>query len=83
MLPMMALVCVVGMAFTSVNFNVNPSNDYIEVEGETIEIDEMDCGVGTEPCQVQLEEDGPLYPVFDDVNFNIPKNGNGTVIRLY
>ncbi|MDR5591142.1 DUF6520 family protein [Christiangramia sp. SM2212] len=82
-LPMMAFICAIGMAFANVNFNENPSNDYIVVNGDTIEIDEMDCGIGSETCQVQLERNGPLYPVFDDANLSTPKNGDGTVIKLY
>ncbi|MGM0934582.1 MAG: DUF6520 family protein [Bacteroidota bacterium] len=83
MLPMMAILFAIGMAFANVNFNTTPNNDYIVVDGETIEIDEMDCGIGTETCQVQLEQGGPLYPVFDDANLNNQKIGDGTVIRLY
>ncbi len=83
MLPMMAFVCAIGMAFGPANFSVNPENDYIEIDNEPVEIDELGCGEGETQCLVRLEEGGPVYEVFDDEDLQAPKMGSGGVIELF
>lgn len=75
-LPMMALICAIGMAFTSVNLVEEPetqANDYILVNGTWQAIDEQNCtGLGF-TCQVQYGTNGPRYDIYDEMDDAEPK----------
>lgn len=69
-LPMMAFVCAIGMAFATVDSKPEPNvqaNDYLLINGEWLAIAEQPCTTtGPEDCQVQLGENGMIYPVYDE-----------------
>jgi len=80
-LPMMAFICAIGMSFATVGLEADPLNDYIQKDGEWEMIPEIDCGNGTQPCEAEVDGEGP-FPVFDEQNPLSRKYGNGTVIKV-
>ena len=75
MLPVMAFICAIGMAFATSHYS-NPNNDFIDTGTTVLMIEEIECGSGDEDCTVQREEDGPEYQVYDDQNLLIPKDSD-------
>ncbi len=76
MLPMMAFICAIGMAFSTSN-SVQQEHDYVDLgNGNFMEIDELDCGIGSQICQAELGEDGPVYPVYDEETSENPKQSS-------
>lgn len=83
-LPMLALIFAIGISFANVETTSDPNTDYILENGSFVAINiELDCGSGTETCQVQFEENGPIYDVYDDDDPTTLKKGDGEVKRLW
>tara|TARA_B100000378_G_scaffold241486_1_gene210326 strand:+ start:68181 stop:68456 length:276 start_codon:yes stop_codon:yes gene_type:complete len=84
-LPIIAIVFAIGMAFATVDTksSSDPDNDYVQTDSGVVTIDEIDCGAGNVNCMARLIEGEPAYPVFDDPALNTRKTGSGSVIELY
>lgn len=70
-LPMMAFVCAIGMAFATVDLKseVEPiSQDYVLINGSWEVIPEQNCNLGSETCRVQFGQGGPIYDVYDEMD---------------
>lgn len=78
-LPMMAIICAIGMSFATANAG-DQTKDYLYLgNGSWMEIDEIDCGSGDEICEAQLGENGPVYEVYDEENLNTRKDTDSEV----
>lgn len=82
-LPMMAIVFAIGLMFATSNIEADPNNDYVLTSEGVVTIQEIDCGPGDDQCRAQLEEGGTVYDVFDDPSLTMPKEGSGSITRLY
>ncbi|MBZ9629143.1 DUF6520 family protein [Salegentibacter sp. LM13S] len=88
-LPMMAFVFAIGMAFATVD--LKPDLEMIEMEAQdyvltpdgVVAIAEINCGMGEINCEARLAEGEPAYPVFDDQALKNRKKGSGQVVELY
>ncbi|MFC6859177.1 DUF6520 family protein [Zunongwangia atlantica] len=75
-LPLMAFICAIGMSFTTAQYS-QEEHDYVDLgNGSWFEIDEVDCGEGSEECRVQIGEDGPIYQVYDEQDNTTSKQGD-------
>lgn len=74
MLPMMAFICAIGMAFASANVIEDQSTGYI-FENNTWRTVQVDCGEGEIDCRVKLADDDTIYQVFE-ADLTTPKEGN-------
>ena len=73
LLPMLAFVFAIGVAFATVDLNPEPepkilANDYVLVNGSWKAIPEQNCEGGLKNCRVQFGVDGPIYEVYDLMN---------------
>ncbi len=85
-LPMMAIIFAIGLAFANVDMKTEPkmlANDYIRAGGSWEAIPEQNCGTGNLTCRVQLEEGGNSFQVYDEMNTSTLKTGDGSVRKLY
>ncbi|WBL22327.1 DUF6520 family protein [Zunongwangia sp. HRR-M8] len=90
LLPMLAFICAIGMAFATVDLKPDPepemqAMDYILLDGEWEAIPEQNCQGTDDICRVQLGANGPVFEVFDELGDNNAKpSGEGTpqVINL-
>ena len=86
-LPMMAFIFAIGMAFATVDLKPDAepamqAMDYILVNGEWEAIPEEDCeGTGFD-CRVQLGTNGPIYEVFDEPGDNESKKSSSNRPRV-
>lgn len=64
MLPLMAFVCAIGMAFASANVVKEQSTGYI-FENNAWRTVQVDCDTGEENCIVLLSGDETPYPVYE------------------
>ena len=81
-LPMLLFVGVIGMAFTTADLNENPNVqaiDYVLLNGSWLAINEQDCQGEGFTCQVAFEQDGPSYPVYDEMNDREPKQSSSAI----
>lgn len=86
LLPMLAFICAIGMAFATVNPEPEvqiPASDYVLTPNGVVTINEINCGMGEINCEARLAEGEPAYPVFDDPNLQNRKTGSGQVVELY
>lgn len=70
-LPMMAMIFAIGLTFATTGPQPGTSdqaNDYILISGQWEEIAEQSCATGQETCRVQLGANGPVYPVYDEMD---------------
>lgn len=81
MLPMMAFVCAIGMAFATTAIQHNPMKDYIRKDGSWQEIQEVNCTPGATDCQAIVEGEGP-FTVYDDRDLDSAKSGDGNIIVI-
>lgn len=76
-LPMIAFVCAIGMAFATVDLKPEPvlqEQDYILLNGTTwVNIPEQSCAEGQFTCRVQDGDNGP-YEVYDEMHDDEPKS---------
>ena len=80
-LPMLAFIFAIGLAFAFTNSDEEANKDYIQRNGQWEAITEVDCGTGTQPCEVTVGGDGP-FDVYDEKNLSTKKKGDGTLIIL-
>mgnify|MGYP003109646074 FL=1 len=80
-LPMLAFIFAIALSFAFTNLDDEANNDYILRNGQWEAITEVDCGTGTQPCEVTVGGDGP-FEVYDEKNLSTQKKGNGTLIIL-
>lgn len=64
MLPMMAFICAIGMAFASANLVKDQSTGYV-FRNDAWQPVSVDCGVGDLNCEVKYSQNGQEYPVFE------------------
>jgi hypothetical protein len=87
LLPMLAFICAIGMAFATVDLKPDPESamqamDYILVDGSWEAIPEENCtGTGFD-CSVQLGTNGPIYQVFDEPGDAEPKPSGTDIPRV-
>lgn len=72
MLPLMAFVCAIGMAFASADIVEDQSTGYI-FEGNNWRSVQVDCAPGEKNCRVLLSSDNTIYQVFE-ADLSTPKN---------
>lgn len=90
-LPIVAIVFAIGMAFATTNFTLEPKgspdvpNDlqatmFVRVNNNWHEVD-VDCEDGDSLCQVTFSEDpeGNSYQVYNSQNINDPAFGSGSI----
>jgi hypothetical protein len=82
-LPMMAFICAIGMAFATINQSSDPELDYIETESGVEIVEELDCGIGSTPCEARITPGGTPYPVYDDPALMNRKTGAGIVLNAF
>jgi type 1 fimbria pilin len=87
MLPLMAFIFAIGLTFAAVNPEPeikDQANDYLLINGEWEEIAEQPCSTtGPEECRVRLGENGPVYPVYDQMDTStLKKNDTGDPIVI-
>lgn len=80
---MIAFIFSMGMLFAFSKSQSDPNNDYVLTSEGVVPIQEIDCGSGNLQCRAQLEQNGPIYKVYDDPSMTIPKVGNGSVTQLF
>ena len=78
---MLAFIFAIALSFAFTNLDDEANNDYILRNGQWETITEVDCGTGTQPCEVTVGGDGP-FEVYDEKNLSTQKKGNGTLIIL-
>jgi len=85
LLPVLAIIFAVGMAFASIKLEMNANNDYIHLGGDSWQpIPEIPCQTGTNTCTVQLTEGGPIFTVYDEPDLSTEKKNNSNVpYKLY
>lgn len=84
LLPVLAMVFAIGMSFATGNQISDPSTDYVLENGSFEALGmEIDCKPGEETCKVQIEQNGPIYEVYDAAHPNSAKPGTGRVYKLW
>ncbi|WP_373059478.1 DUF6520 family protein [Zunongwangia sp. H14] len=87
-LPMLAIVFAIGMAFATVDVKPEPKlqvQDFIILNGSWQAIPEQDCEPGDETCRVKLGDSGLVYDVYDQMDQSTLKSStseNPNVINL-
>ncbi|SDR68399.1 hypothetical protein SAMN04487764_0237 [Gillisia sp. Hel1_33_143] len=80
-LPMMAFIFAIGLAFANVDMKTEPvveTQDYVFINGSWEGIPEQNCAQGSATCRVQFGQGGPIYDVYDEMNLSTLKNSNTT-----
>lgn len=84
LLPMLAFICAIGMAFATVDLKPEPvlqAQDYILLNGNTwVSIPEQNCAEGQFTCRVQDGDNGP-YDVYDEMYDDEPKSSSSPQIN--
>lgn len=84
LLPMLAFIFAIGVAFAIENVKSDPSTDYVLIEGQFQSIGmELNCEPGNQSCKAQLQSNGKVYDVYDAADINTLKPGDGTVNRVW
>lgn len=76
MLPGMAIICAMGMAFASVDLKSElklDAVDYVLIGGTWTAIAEQNCAEGPHTCRVKFSENGQSYDVYDVMYDDDPK----------
>lgn len=81
--PMFTFLFAIGMLLANPKVENDPNHDYVLTNEGVVAIQEITCGEGDKQCRAQLEQNGPIYNVFDDASLSIPKEGDGSVATLY
>ncbi|UBZ08631.1 DUF6520 family protein [Salegentibacter mishustinae] len=75
LIPIMALLVVLGMSFTSFGSEIEEqpevevvANDYVLVNGNWTAIPEQNCSGTTYTCRVKFQENGQEYAVYDEMD---------------
>ncbi len=94
-LPIVAIVFAIGMAFATTNFTLEPKNSpdvpndlqatmFVNIGNSWYEI-EVDCESGAANCQVRFDEDpvsGTTYQVYNSKNLDDPAQGSANIKEL-
>lgn len=84
LLPVLAMIFAIGLSFANIERASDPTTDYYLENGQFEPIGmELNCGTGNIDCEVEFEEDGTTYKVYDAQSTNSLKKGNGQVIELW
>ncbi|TDN94964.1 hypothetical protein DET49_10330 [Salegentibacter sp. 24] len=83
LLPMMAFICAIGMAFATINQSSDPELDYIVTESGVEIVEELNCEIGNTPCEARITPGGTPYPVYDDPALMTRKIGVGKVKNAF
>lgn len=86
LIPIMALLVVLGMSFTSFESETEEqpiviASDYVLLNGNWVAIAEQDCNQGPHTCKVKFSENGQPYEVYDEMSDLEPKPSSSTIIR--
>ena len=81
LIPVMAVIFTTAMSFTTARTAADPDNDYLLTADGIRTVPEVNCGIGSSPCEATIDGEGP-YPLFDDATMSNQKEGAGTVIHL-
>ncbi|WP_298247940.1 DUF6520 family protein [uncultured Christiangramia sp.] len=90
LIPMMALLVVLGMSFTNFESEteeqpVMVASDYVLLNGNWTAIPEQSCSGTTYNCKVKFQENGQEFPVYDEMDDPAPKrsgSNEATLINL-
>jgi len=90
-LPMLAFICAIGVAFATVDMKPEPkvladdsyATMYIRANNAWHEV-EVDCGVGTEDCKAIFREDplGTIYQVYNTQSLGDLAEGSGGIKQI-
>lgn len=76
LLPMLAIVFAIGVAFTAPEHTEEPevqAFDYYLVDGNWVAVEEQNCTGAGGACRVQVGTGGPIYELYDEMNDPEPK----------
>ena len=76
LLPMLAFIFAIGMAFATTDLKAEPevqALDYYQENGIWKSVPEQNCQGTKYICEVQIGVNGPIYPLFDEMNDELPK----------
>lgn len=76
-LPMLAIIFAISMAFANVNLKTEPelqSKDYVLLSGSWKAIPEQSCTNGQFDCEIRYGENGPVLKVYDEMGDTAPKH---------
>ncbi|MGY5847020.1 DUF6520 family protein [Salegentibacter sp. HM20] len=76
LLPMLAIVFAIGVAFTAPGIEEKPEAqafDYYLVDGNWVAVDEQNCTGTGGACRVQVGTGGPIYELYDEMDDENPK----------
>ena len=79
LLPMMAIIFVIGVAFATTELKEEPkvqALDYYEVIGTWRSTPEQSCPGTGFTCRVRLGEGGPVYDLYDEMDDDLPKDSS-------
>jgi len=88
LIPIMALLVVLGMSFTNLGSEIEEqpevvANDYVNDNGTWRAVPEQNCTRGNEVCRVQFGAGGPIYDLYDEMDLSTKKEqSDGTIIIL-
>lgn len=83
LLPVLAIVFAVGMAFATVTMNAEQAYDYVKIGESWEQIEALNCPTGNDVCLVRLAPGTTPLAVYDNIGDANPKPGNGTVIDQF
>ena len=79
LLPMLAFIFAIGMAFATTELKEEPkvqAFDYYEENGVWKSVPEQNCQGTRYVCQVQIGENGLIFPLYDEMNDDSPKRSS-------
>jgi|NGEPerStandDraft_5_1074534.scaffolds.fasta_scaffold39336_2 hypothetical protein len=89
LIPIMALLVVLGMSFTSFGSEVEEqpkvevvASDYVLLNGNWTAIPEQSCSGTTYTCRVKFQENGQEYAVYDEMDDQEPKRSSARKATL-
>ncbi|MAG86161.1 MAG: hypothetical protein CMP12_11440 [Zunongwangia sp.] len=88
LIPVMALLVVLGMSFTNLGSEIEEqpkvvASDYVYDNGNWQAVPEQTCTGGTQTCRVQFGTSGPIYDLYDEMDLATKKRqSDGTIIIL-
>lgn len=79
LLPMLAFVFAIGVAFTSPDIKEEPTvqaYDYYFVNGSWEAVPQQNCSGTKFICRIQMGTNGPIYELYDEENDTSPKRSS-------
>ena len=80
LIPIMAMVFAVGMSFTTEESTATVWMK--DANGDALEVNATDCGVGNDECVGQIGGVGTEYELFHDQELNNPIFGAGIAVII-